>query len=92
MTIYGTIVRLGFILVAVSALPQHANAYAYDCQSAVDAYNSATQDISSYSRRYLNCVSGSAGRDDCSSEFRRLKSAQSDFETAVSDHHQYCRN
>jgi hypothetical protein len=29
-------------------------------------YNSSVSDISSYLRRYANCVSGSQGQDDCS--------------------------
>ncbi len=61
-----------------------------DCRDAIDRYNSAISDISSYLRRYTNCVSGSQGQDDCSSEFRRMKSAQDDFESAVSDYRSYC--
>ena len=41
-------------------------------------------------RRYTNCISNSRGRDDCSSEFRRLKNAQDDFETAVSNYRSEC--
>jgi hypothetical protein len=55
-----------------------------ECQDAISQYNSAISDISTALRRYTNCVSGSNGQDDCSSEFRRLRSAQSDFEDAVS--------
>ncbi len=61
-----------------------------DCQDAISQYNSAISDISSALRRYTNCVSGSSGHDDCSSEFRRLKSAQSDFEDAVSKYGSEC--
>ena len=34
--------------------------------------------------------SSSDGNDDCSSEFRRLKNAESDFESAVSEHQIDC--
>ncbi len=62
-----------------------------DCDDAVRSYNSAISDIESYMRRYTNCLSSSNGSDDCSSEFRRLRSAQSDYESAVSSYQAYCR-
>jgi len=62
-----------------------------DCSGAISAYNSALSDIETYLKRYTRCLSSSNGSDDCSSEFRRLRSAQSDFESAVSDHQAYCR-
>lgn len=61
-----------------------------DCQDAISEYNSAVSDISTTLRRYTNCVSSSNGHDDCSSEFRRLKSAQGDFESAVSKYAMEC--
>lgn len=60
------------------------------CQSAVDSYNAALDEISTRLRRYGSCVSDSQGEDDCSSEFRRLRSAQSDFEYAVSAYQSDC--
>lgn len=62
-----------------------------DCDDAVQSYNSAISDIQSYLKRYTNCLSSSNGSDDCSSEFRRLRSAQSDYGSAVSSYQQYCR-
>jgi hypothetical protein len=62
-----------------------------DCNNAVNTYNSAISDISSTLRRYTSCVSNSNGHDDCSSEFRRLRSAQFDFESAVADYERECR-
>lgn len=62
-----------------------------DCDDAVSQYNSAVSDIASKMKRYTSCVSGSQGQDDCSSEFRRLRSAQSDFETAVASHQSECQ-
>lgn len=61
-----------------------------ECSSAVDAYNSAVDEISSKLKRYAGCVEGSRGTDDCSYEFRRLKSAQYDFESAVSSFRSNC--
>lgn len=54
------------------------------CRDAVGSYSSAVDDVAHTVRRYTNCISNSEGRDDCSSEFRRLKNSQSDFESAVS--------
>ena len=62
-----------------------------DCRSATDEYNSALDDVASTLKRYTRCVAESKGRDDCSSEFRRLKNAQSDFESAVSHVESGCR-
>jgi hypothetical protein len=61
-----------------------------ECSYAVDSYNSAVDDISYGLRRYTQCVQDSQGRDDCSSEFRRLKNAQDDFESAVWEYQSNC--
>jgi hypothetical protein len=68
-----------------SVLP--TSAATADCREATSSYNSA---ISDAIRRYTRCLSSSNGHDDCSSEFRRLKNAQSDFESAVSDFESAC--
>ena len=69
-----------------------APALASDCNDAIDQYNSALSDVDSYLRRYANCLSSSRGKDDCSSEFRRLRNAQNDIESAVSAIGSYCRD
>lgn len=63
-----------------------------DCNLAVTNYNSAISDINTGIRRYTSCLSVSNGQDDCSSEFRRIRSAQSDFESAVSEYAGYCKH
>jgi hypothetical protein len=80
------------ILCAASAacLPRNSFAGPTECQEAISEYNSAVSDISTTLRRYTNCVSSSNGHDDCSSEFRRLRSAQDDFENAVSKYGLEC--
>ncbi|MBK8158762.1 MAG: hypothetical protein IPK59_08390 [Rhodospirillaceae bacterium] len=55
-----------------------------DCNYAINDYNDAISEISYAMKRYTNCVSNSEGQDDCSSEFRKLKYAQDEFESAVS--------
>lgn len=84
--------RLAAILCVVSTFCLERKSYAdpADCQDAITEYDSAISDISTALRRYTNCVSSSKGHDDCSSEFRRLKSAQGDFESAVSKYSMEC--
>jgi hypothetical protein len=61
-----------------------------ECQDAVSEYKSAREDISTALQTYVNCLSGNDGHDDCSSEFEALKSAQDDFEDAVSKYESQC--
>jgi hypothetical protein len=82
--------RVTLIAGVLVGLAGAARADPAGCRAAIDQYNSATSDISSALRRCAACVSGSQGRDDCSSEFRRLRSAQSDFESAVSEYESEC--
>ena len=74
--------------VVLGALPAYAATA--NCNDAISTYNSAISDVSEALRRYSRCVSSSNGHDDCSSEFRRLKNAQSDFESAVSQYEIEC--
>ncbi|HEX9463333.1 MAG TPA: hypothetical protein VGB82_12110 [Alphaproteobacteria bacterium] len=61
-----------------------------DCRVAIDQYNSARTDVFYALKGYSQCVSGSDGHDDCSGEFSRLRAAQSDFESAVSEYESEC--
>ena len=69
---------------------QPAMADPEECREAIDRYNSAISDVSTALRRYASCVSDSRGHDDCSIEFHHLRSAQDDFESAVSDYQSEC--
>jgi hypothetical protein len=62
-----------------------------ECQEALDKYNNAASDVADHLRTYANCLSGSGGHDDCSSEFSRLHSAQDDLESAVSAYKSDCQ-
>lgn len=62
------------------------------CSDSIQRYNEALSAVSYALNRYSRCVSESQGRDDCWTEFRRLKSAQDDFESAVSEIESYCKN
>ena len=83
--------KIQTVLAALVLAAAPINTSFADCSSAVSTYNSVISDISGYLRRYTSCLSNSNGHDDCSSEFRRLKNAQSDFESAVSDYERECR-
>jgi hypothetical protein len=74
--------------VVLSVLPTHAATA--ECSDAASTYNSAISDVSDALKRYTRCLSSSNGHDDCSSEFRKLKNAQSDFESAVSEYESEC--
>jgi len=80
-----TVMLAAGLLISVPAAAQS------QCSYARERYNSALDDIGLTLRRYTTCLSNSAGEDDCSTEFRRLKYAQDEFESAVSDVGSYCR-
>jgi uncharacterized protein YjfI (DUF2170 family) len=63
-----------------------------ECQDAVGQLRSAKSDLADPLKEYVACVRDSDGADDCSIEFSNLKSAQDDFESAVSDYASDCGN
>ena len=62
----------------------------WDCESAIDDYNAAIDEVNRRLKKYVRCLNNSDGYDDCSTKFRRLRRAHSDFESAVSDYQSYC--
>jgi hypothetical protein len=76
------------VILAISAFA--ANADPAECRQAIHEYNSAMAEVSDALRHYAGCISDSQGHDDCSTEFSSLKSAQDDFESAVSDYESEC--
>ena len=60
------------------------------CRGALRILKSARGGVGDYLRRYASCVSQSNGHDDCTREFSRLRSAQDNFEVAVSDFDRDC--
>lgn len=61
------------------------------CREAIDQFKSARSDVSGDIQTYASCISGNDGHDDCSGEFLTLQSAQSDFESAVSEYESECQ-
>ena len=85
-----------FVILSVIALLAGASAASSradpaQCGEATSRYNSALDDVTDALRAYSRCVSDSRGHDDCSSKFSRLRSAQDDFESAVSNYLSECQ-
>ena len=62
-----------------------------ECTDALDRAESAASELADYARRLRNCAEAQDYSDDCSAEFRRVRNAHSDYESAVSDVSSYCR-
>jgi len=76
------------LVIALLAGPATADTDA--CRGATYVFKSVRESVGDYLRRYASCVSRSNGHNDCSSEFSRLRSAQDDFESAVSQYNREC--
>ena len=63
---------------------------ASECSYAAQSYHTAVVALGSTLRRYATCIEGSRAENDCSVEFRLLKSAQDDFENAFSEFQSSC--
>ena len=85
-----TVVSMFLMVVLAPLVVPKALATPSECREAVDQYNSALSDVSDALKRYRSCVADSQGHDDCSSEFSTLRSAQDDFESAVSEYESEC--
>ena len=62
-----------------------------ECHYAWDRASSAADDVASSATRLKNCVEAGDYRDDCHSANRSVRSAHSDYESAVSEVNSYCR-
>lgn len=78
---------LGLAALAPSALIADED----DCARSTTRYNAALNNAQSTLGRVQACTASSAGRDDCSREFDRLKSAGDDDKDAVSDFRSDCK-
>ena len=76
--------------VLVLCMAPRSKASPEECQEASSEYKSAMEDIGTALVAYKSCLSGGGGHDDCSTEFAALKSAQDDFEDAVSKYESEC--
>ena len=79
-----------FCILAISSSASADYRYQSDCEDARSNAESAASDLASYSRRLQRCADNGDFSDDCSSEFRRVRSAHGDYESAVSEVSSYC--
>jgi hypothetical protein len=61
-----------------------------DCKDARDRVSRAADDLESRSKKLMRCASADNYSDDCSTEYRRTKSAHSDYDSAVSNFRSEC--
>lgn len=61
-----------------------------DCRESKERAQQAASELADYARRLKNCAESSDLSDDCSSEFRRVRNAQDEYESAVSDVQSNC--
>jgi len=80
-------IRIGLAL----SLCLSSNVAQASCSDAIDTINLAISNLANALQDYSRCLSNSNGHDDCSSEFRSLAKAQSDFESEVSEYERECR-
>src|SRR6188474_2439903 len=85
----GLIVRYQ-IVVALFLLLSSGTGASAECAEARDHYLSAVDGVREYLGRYVQCVTTSNGLEDCSSEFRRLSNAHTEFEKAVEEFRADC--
>ena len=78
-------IRHAIAVAALIACSMSSPAVASYCGNARERYSQALDGVSYALRRYTNFLFISAGTDDCSSEFRRLKYAQDELESTVSE-------
>ena len=62
-----------------------------DCARSTTRYNAALNNVQSTLGPFQACTASSAGRDNCSREFGRLKSAGDDYKDAVPDFRSDCK-
>jgi hypothetical protein len=80
----GLIVRCQIVVALFLLLAWGTDASA-ECAEARDHYLSAVDGVREYLGRYVQCITTSNGLEDCSSEFRRLSNAHTEFEKAVEE-------
>ena len=60
------------------------------CRDAQERAESAASELADRSRKLRNCAESQDYSEDCSSEFRRVRNAHSDYESAVSSVRSEC--
>lgn len=82
---------IGAVLSLFTVVPTIANAQDYqECQEALEEAASAGEELAAYARRLMHCADSGDFSDDCSYEFRLVKNAQYDYESAASNANSEC--
>ncbi len=63
---------------------QSSSGKSAECRDSHSRAEGAASELADYSRKLRNCAEAQDFGDDCSTEFRRVKNAYSDYEDAVS--------
>jgi len=63
----------------------HLNGNQEECQELKEEAKEYREDLMKYTKRLYECLNNSNYTDDCYSEFRKVKSLHSDFESSISD-------
>jgi hypothetical protein len=61
-----------------------------ECEDATSSAEYAASELSNYANRLQSCAESADYSDDCSMEFSHTRSAQDEYESAVSDVSSYC--
>jgi hypothetical protein len=75
---------LAALTVCINASAQ-SDDWQKECLNANDQATSAASDLADRARRLQRCAEAGDYSDDCSTEFRRVKNAQSNYEAAVTE-------
>jgi hypothetical protein len=81
-------IRVVSIMISL-VIPQLA--WADECGDAVTDYNAVLVKLHDATQKFSNCVANSLGTDNCSNEYRQLRAAYGEFESAVSIYIKQCR-
>ena len=78
------------VLLAIVLFGASTKADVEDCREAIRNFRTVRADVIDALRRYADCIASNDGHDDCSGEFYAVRSAQDDFEDAVSTYESEC--
>ena len=80
---------LGVVSIVISlTIPQIV--MADECGDAVRDYNAVMTRLEDAMQKFSSCTANSLGRDMCAAEFRRLRSAYGEYESAVVVYKKQC--
>ena len=82
-------VEIAFVGLMLGLGPIATTALA-DCDDARQQYRVAIEQVHDAVQAYLRCVARSQGSDGCGDEFREVRNAHDDFETAVGEIEDAC--